>query len=83
MTEEQKDLQKQEAPLSVRFMNKVVAQFSSGVGELALTNFQKRLAQNYFIAINGALEKAEAKRVAKNSWNSTKEKDKELVPVFF
>ena len=81
MTEEQKDLQKQEAPLSVRFMNKVVAQFSSGVGELALTNFQKRLAQNYFIAINGALEKAEAKRVAKNSWNSTKEKDKELVPV--
>ncbi|MDI6789936.1 MAG: recombinational DNA repair protein (RecE pathway) [Thermodesulfobacteriota bacterium] len=64
------EVAKQQEPMSVRFMNMVVKEFTSGVGEVALTNFQKRLAQNYFIATNQALSKAEAKRQAK-----TKNKD--------
>lgn len=59
---------------SERFMNKVIAEFSSGVGELALTDFQKRLAQNYFIAIDLALKTAETKRLAKK-------KDRDPLPV--
>ena len=65
---------KSEEPMSVRFMNMVVKEFSSGVGEVALTNFQKRLAQNYFIATDQALAKAEQKRQAKT-------KNKDSLPV--
>ncbi len=61
---------------SERFMNKVVAEFSSGVGEIALTDFQKRLAQNYFIAIDLALKTAEVKRLAKK-------KDRDPLPVIW
>lgn len=43
----------------------VVREFSSGVGEIALTAFQKRLAQNYFIALDAELKKAEIKRLKK------------------
>lgn len=81
MSEEQKQLQKQELSLSARFMNKVMTEFTSGVGEIALTNFQKRLVQNYFIAINTALQKAEAKRLQKNSSKYAKDKDRESLPV--
>lgn len=53
---------------SERFMNKVVAQFTSGVGEVALTKFQQRLAQNYFIALDNVLKVAESKR--NNKYNN-------------
>ncbi len=53
---------KQEESMSTRFMNAVVREFSGSVGEVALTNFQKRLAQNYFIAADQALVKAEQRR---------------------
>jgi recombination protein RecT len=53
---------KQEESMSTRFMNAVVREFSGSVGEVALTNFQKRLAQNYFIAVDQALVKAEQRR---------------------
>jgi recombination protein RecT len=56
-----------EESLSTRFMNKVIAEFTGGVGEPALTNFQKRLAQNYFIAIDAALKKAEVGRMKKDA----------------
>lgn len=56
-----------ELTASERFMNKVVAQFSSGVGEIALTGFQKRLAQNYFISLDSALKMAEEKRLKKKN----------------
>lgn len=59
---------------SVRFMDKVVSEFGSSVGEIALTNFQKRLAQNYFIAVDGALKMAEEKRQKKT-------KNKDPLPV--
>lgn len=55
----------QKVTASERFINKVLAEFNVGVGEIALTDFQKRLAQNYFIAIDGALRSAEEKRKKK------------------
>lgn len=69
------DLAKKEATQSERFMLKVINEFGSSVGEVALTHFQKRLAQNYFIAIDGALKSAEEKRLKKT------EKYRDLVPV--
>jgi recombination protein RecT len=54
-----------EKSLATRFMEKVVSEFTDGVGEAALTKFQKRLAQNYFIAIDAALRKAEERRLKK------------------
>ena len=78
MGEEKKNtqLQEKETSMSVRFMNKVVVEFSNGVGEIALTSFQKRLAQNYFVAIDGALKLAEEKRQKKT-------KNKDPLPVMW
>jgi recombination protein RecT len=66
---------KTEPSMSERFMVKVVSEFGSGVGEIALTQSQRRLAQNYFIALDGVLQLAEAKRLKKS------EKYREAVPV--
>lgn len=60
---------------SERFTNKVLAEFGSSVGAVALTEFQKRLAQNYFIALDMALKAAEANRLKKS------EKYRDPVPV--
>lgn len=62
---EQNQIAKKEQTASERFVNKVVAEFSGGVGEIALTDFQRRLAQNYFIAIDGVLRASEEKRKKK------------------
>lgn len=58
---------KKELTQSERFMNKVISEFKGGVGELALTDFQKRLAQNYFIALDASLKAAEEKRLKKKN----------------
>ena len=55
-----------EQSMSERFMLKVVALFNTNVGDVALTNFQKRLAQNYFIVADSVLKKAEEKRLKKS-----------------
>jgi len=54
-----------EPTMSERFMVKVVNEFGSGVGDIALTQYQRRLAQNYFIALDGVLKTAEEKRLKK------------------
>jgi len=72
------DIAKKEAPklsASERFTNKILAEFGSGVGKIALTEFQKRLAQNYFISIDAALKAAEVKRLVKT------EKYRDKTPV--
>jgi len=69
------DIAKKEGTMSERFTNKVVAEFTSGVGEIALTDFQKRLVQNYFMAIDSALKMAEEKRAKKS------EKYRDPIPV--
>jgi recombination protein RecT len=56
---------KTEPSQSQRFMAKVVSEFGSNVGEVALTNFQQRLAQNYFISLDAVLKATEEKRLKK------------------
>lgn len=73
--QEQNQLEPKKESASVRFTNKVMQEFSNGVGEVALTNFQKRLVQNYFIAIDMALKAAEERRLKKD------EKNRDKVPV--
>jgi len=50
---------------SEAFTNRVMAEFGGGAGHIALTNFQKRLVGNYFIATDAALKMAEEKRQKK------------------
>jgi recombination protein RecT len=64
-----------EQSASERFMNKVISEFGSGVGEVALTQFQRRLAQNYFISLDATLKATEEKRLSKA------EKYRDPVPV--
>jgi recombination protein RecT len=66
------------ASASERFTALVEKEFSSGVGEIKLTEFQKRLAQNYFIVLDATLKAAESKRIVKNEKTSN-EKYKELL----
>ncbi|MHB9054225.1 MAG: recombinase RecT [Thermoleophilia bacterium] len=59
---------KKEPTMAERFTAKVMEEFTAGAGgELALTDFQKRLAQNYFMAVDMALAKAEKKRLKKKN----------------
>lgn len=57
-----KEIAKKQDNLSTRFMNAVISEFGGKVGDIALTDFQKRLVQNYFMAIDGALSSAEERR---------------------
>lgn len=50
---------------SERFTLAVMKEFSSNVGELSLTSFQKRLIQNYFIKLDRTLKESEIKRIQK------------------
>ncbi|MHB1421262.1 MAG: recombinase family protein [Bacillota bacterium] len=59
------EVAKRELTQSERFMNMVISEFGNGVGEVALTKFQKRLAQNYFIVADTTLTTAEEKRKKK------------------
>ena len=65
------EIAKKEESLSVRFMNAVTKEFTSAVDAPALTGHQRRLAQNYFIGLDQALEKAEQRR----------KKDKNDLPI--
>ncbi|NSW92761.1 MAG: recombinational DNA repair protein (RecE pathway) [Firmicutes bacterium] len=60
---------------SERFTQMVIKEFGSGVGEIALTDAQRRLAQNYFIAIDEALKTSEINRQKKS------EKYRDKLPV--
>ena len=56
---------------SERFTNKVLAEFGSSVnGAMEVTDYQRRLIQGYFIAIDRALKVAEEDRIRKNEKNS-------------
>ena len=60
---------------SQRFTEKVLAEFMSNAGEVAVSEFQRRLIQNYFIAIDMTLKNAEQARLKKS------EKYRDAVPV--
>lgn len=70
MTEEKKDLQEQkQLPVtgSERFLNTVIQQFSAETSNpLAMSEYQKSLAQHMFLKLDSVLKDAEAKRQSKN-----------------
>lgn len=66
--ETKQNVAKREPTMAERFTGKVLAEFCANTGEIALTNFQKRLAQNYFMALDAALLKAEQKRLKKTTY---------------
>lgn len=78
---EQTELQKKELTASERFTGMVMKEFQGNVGVLNLNEYQKQLIRGYFIGIDNALKKAEEARINKNSWKSTKEEDKNNLPV--
>ena len=70
------DIAKRELTFAERFTNKVMELFTASAGgEIALTDFQKRLAQNYCVVADRALKTAEEKRMKKD------EKYRDAVPV--
>jgi recombination protein RecT len=50
---------------SERFTDMVIREFQGSSGQLAVTAFQKRLMQNYFISLDQTLKMAEEKRLKK------------------
>lgn len=60
---------------SERFTNKVMAEYEAKAGNVELSSFQKRLIQNYFLAIDASLQLAEIKRSKKS------EQYRDAVPV--
>ena len=78
---EQTELQKQELTASERFTGMVMKEFQGNIGTLNLNEYQKQLIRGYFIGIDNALKKAEEARLNKNSWKSTKEEDKNNLPI--
>lgn len=57
---------KKELSQSERFTMEVMKQFTNQAGEVKLTNFQKKLCQNYFIKIDQTLKDLEKKRMQKD-----------------
>jgi recombination protein RecT len=68
-------VEKPSLSVSEVFVQRVTKEFTGGVGgALALTDFQNRLAQNYFITVDSVLKAAEEKR-------RNKKKNQDQVPV--
>lgn len=80
---EEASVQKQELTASERFTGMVMKEFQGNVGALNLNEYQKQLIRGYFIGIDNALKKAEEARQNKNSWKSTKEEDKNNLPIIW
>jgi len=57
---------KKEKTAGELFTEMVVKEFTSTGENLALTNFQKRLCQNYFVTLDAVLKTAEEKRLKKD-----------------
>lgn len=78
---EENQVQDKELTASERFTGMVVKEFQGNVGVLNINEYQKQLIRGYFIGIDNALKKAEEARLNKNGWKSTKEEDKNNLPI--
>lgn len=60
--------QNQAAPLSPseRFTEAILKEFTTNSGEVNITNFQRKICQNYFIKLDATLKELEQKRLAKS-----------------
>ena len=67
---------------SERFTARVMKHFGGAVGAPNLTDFQKRLIQGYFIAVDRALKNAEDERIRKNEKNRDHKWDNDLPVVW-
>ncbi len=64
---------------SERFTNKVLLEFgSSNAGDIQISEYQRRLIGNYFVAISGSLKSAEEDRIRKNKNNKDKKYNNDL-----
>lgn len=66
MATTERGLTEKKLTASEAFTLKITNEFSSGVGDIALTNFQKRLVGNYFMSLDSVLKTAEEKRLKKS-----------------
>ena len=65
--QEQTQVAVHEPTFTERFMNKVLSELKGGgLGDIEISNFQKRLVQNYCMAIDSSLVMAEEKRKKKS-----------------
>lgn len=78
---EDKALVKKEPTFSERFVAKVVSEMAKVGGDVPLTDFQKRLAQNYAVSIDYMLKTLDEKRIKGNVGKS--EKYQKLVPIIW
>lgn len=78
---EERQIKDKELTASERFTGMVMKEFQGNIGTLNLNEYQKQLIRGYFIGIDNALKKAEEARLNKNSWKSTKEEDKNNLPI--
>ena len=69
---ETKELAVKELTFSERFVAKVVSEMTAVGGDIPLTDFQKRLAQNYAVSLDSILKTAEEKRIKGNINKSEK-----------
>ncbi len=67
---------------SARFTTMVMRQFGGAVGAPELTEFQRRLIQGYFIAVDRALKAAEDERLRKNKNNRDHKYDNDLAVIW-
>ncbi len=74
-------LQPAEPNMSERFTMKVMKEFGGSVGTPQVTEFQRKLIQGYFIAIDRALKIAEEERLRKNANNRDHEKYDNNLPI--
>ncbi len=71
-------VESQAAPMSGRFVGKVLQEFGSTAGAIQVTDYQRQLIQGYFISIDRALKTAEEGRLRKNEGNRDKKYDNPL-----
>lgn len=69
---------KEEQSMSERFAIAVNKEFGKSSGKVQITEFQRQLAQNYFIAIDRTLQATEAERIRKNDKNTNHNYDNKI-----
>lgn len=67
-----------EPSMSQRFATAVAREFGESSGKVQITDYQKTLAQGYYIAIDQILQATEAERVRKNEKNTNHNYDNNL-----
>ncbi len=70
--------EEQTAPMSGKFVTKVLQEFGNTAGTIQVTDYQRALIQGYFISIDRALKTAEEGRLRKNEKNTDRKFDNNL-----